>query len=197
MALYGVSITKQTLWRGNQEQFSNVYHYNLASTLDVTLAQNLIDQLETAEKLVHTNNVDFLTGRVWEAGGSPAANETILIADLTGSGSAVNTQAMYKELAVVCRIDTARNTSTGRKIYLRKYIHSTALNATNSGAVAGTGTLTAGNKTPFETYIASIRELSLTPGPVSVFLAAPGGQQVSDSSPSEVLDYLHIRQFRQ
>lgn len=197
LVLYGVSITKRCPWRGGNEEFANVYHYNLAANLNETLADDLINQLKTAEVLVHGSNVTFVQGRVWEAGGTAPQNETILIKDLSGVGAFPVSVPIYRELCYVIRFDTERNTSTGRKIYLRKYIHATGINSVNAGAQEGTTVLNTGNKAPFLTYGQNIRQLSLSPGTIEVFLSAQGGQQVSDSTLVEVNDWLHIRQFKQ
>lgn len=192
---YGVSISKSFLWRGITEQFANVYHYNLATSLDATMADNLVTQLVAAEKPLFSGNVSFETARVWEAGGSPAANLTILIKDLPDVGTGAVVDQLYRELAVVVKWSTNRLTSTGRKIFLRKYLHVEALPSTVAGVRNGTTALTSGLKAPFLSYADTIREIAIASGP-TVFLCAPGGQQVSDSLPTSVDDWLRIRQFR-
>lgn len=196
MAIYGVSINKSTSFRGVTEIFSNVYHYSLATNLDSTLAANLVDQLAAAEKLCHSINVTFEDGRVWSVGGTPSQNETIVIRDLTGAGTMTTNVGQFKESAIVVRCDTNRNTSTGRRIYLRKYYHSCGLTSGSNAMFEGSTALTTTQTDPFKTSFESIRELTLTPGSILVTLCAPGGQQVSDSRPVSVLPYPHTRQFR-
>lgn len=196
MALYGVSITKNMQWRNTTEDFSNVYHYQLATTLDDTALANLVSQLVTAEKLVHTGNVTWKQGRVWLAGGTPAQNVTKLITDLSGTGSLTIGEHMYRELCVLIKFTTNRVSSTGRKITLKKFVHAESLPSTGIAQVEGAAALTSSHKTPFQTYGDSIRELTLTGG-TTVFLSSPNGQQVSDSLPVVVDDWLRVRQFKQ
>lgn len=196
MPIYGASVTKSSTFQGATEKWSNVYHYSCAAALDATLCDNLIDQIATAEKLIHTSVATFEDGRVWEVGGTPAENETISIRDLSGGGSLTSGTVIFKEATVVVRCDTNRNTSTGKRIYLRKYYHSLALPVADTTAGIGAAVLASGNKTPFQTCMETLREVTLTPGSVAVFLCAPGGQVVSDTRPVTVLDYLHTRQFR-
>ena len=183
-------------YQGRNEVFSNVYHYSLATNLDVALASDLVDQIAAAEKLCHSSSVTFEDGRVWSSGGTPAQNETIVIRDLSGTGTPAYTGGMLGEACVVVRCDTNRNTSTGRRIYLRKYYHTNGLASSAVGMYAGITALTATQKGPPQTCLETVRELTLAPGSVLVTLCAPGGQQVSDSRPVTVKDYLHTRQFR-
>ena len=196
MAIYGVSVTKSRGWRGATEKWSNVYHYSLATNLDSTLATDLVDQIATAEKLCHSSDIVFEDGRVWSVGGTPAQNETVVIRDLSGTGSAGAGGTMNVEAAVVARCDTNRNTSTGRRIYLRKYYHTCIVPSGTNNMYASIEALGTTQKALVKTCMESLRELTLAPGSILVTLCAPGGQQVSDSRPVTVLDYIHIRQFR-
>lgn len=196
MPVYGVSVTKSSQFQGGLEKWSNVYHYFCAAALDATLGANLVDQIAVAEKLCHTANATFEDGRVWEVGGSPAENETIIIQDLSGTGSMSVGTALWKEACHVVRCDTNRTTTTGKRIYLRKYYHAMALPVADATGAIGQTALASGNKTPFQTCLETLREVTLTPGSVAVFLCAPGGQQVSDTRPVTVLDFLHTRQYR-
>lgn len=196
MAIYAVSVDKSHSFQGHTERWSNVYHYSLATTLDVTLATDLVDQIAAAEKLCHGTSVTFEDGRVWSTGGSPSSNETLVIRDLSGTGSATDVPGFFIESAFVVRCDTNRNTSTGRRIYLRKYYHACAMPSSNATMLNGSQALTSTQKGLVTTCMESLRELTLSPGSILVTLCAPGGQQVSDSRPVTVLDYLHTRQFR-
>lgn len=196
MAVYGVSVRKSTPWQGHTESWDNVYHFSLATNLDVALATDLVDQVAAAEKLCHDSTVAFEDGRVWSVGGTPQQNETIVIRDLSGNGAGVYTGGMFIESCVVVRCDTNRNTSTGRRIYLRKYYHTCGVPSSTLGHYEGTTALGSTQKAPAQTCMETVRELLLSPGSILVTLCAPGGQQVSDSRPVTVLDYLHSRQFR-
>lgn len=129
-------------------------------------------------------------------GGTPAQNETIVIRDLSGTGGLAGTGGMFIESCVVARCDTNRNTSTGRRIYLRKYYHTCAVSNSSLGMYQGSSVLGAPAKALVQTCLESLREVTLSPGSILVTLCAPGGQQVSDTRPVSILDYLHTRQFR-
>lgn len=194
MPIYAAATRKSANWRGHTEDWSNVYHYFCAAALDTTQAGDLAAQIVAAEKLCHTSAVTFEDTRVWEAGGTPAENETIVIADASGTGSMSGAVQLYRELAVVVRCDTNRNTSTGRRIYLRKYYHAMGLPTSTSGVAEGFTALAGLNKSTFQTCLETLREVTVT-GSVNVLLCAPGGQTVSDTRPVTVLDYVHVRQF--
>lgn len=197
MAITAVATRKSFSFQGvTQEYFSNVYHYFSAANLDVTMATDLANQIVTAEKLCHCAAVQFEDVRVWSAGGTPGANQTIVIVDVSGFGSMVAGNTMARELAVVVRCDTNRNTSTGRRIYLRKYYHSTGLVSGTDPQVEQYGALTSTQKAPFQTCLETLREVALTGG-INVQLCAPGGQVVSDTRPVTVLDYVRTRQLHQ
>ena len=125
MAPYAVSITKRITWRGSTEQFSNVYHYDTSSPITTDSGwQNLVDQIVALEKPVHYNVVTFVTSRVWgPTNAGPAASETRLIYDLTGTGTGSGGR-LYAEACVVAQFFLGRATGSGRKRFLRKYIHS-------------------------------------------------------------------------
>jgi hypothetical protein len=155
-----------------------------------------VDQIAAAEKLAHSTKVTFEDGRVWSAGGTPSQNETIVIRDLSGTGSAAANNNYYVESTYVVRCDTNRNTETGRRIYLRKYYHTLQMTSATSGMLTGENAITSTQNALVKTCVESLRELTLSPGSILVTLCAPGGQQVSDSRPVTVLPHLHTRQFR-
>jgi hypothetical protein len=65
----------------------------------------------------------FETARVWSAGGTPSENETLLVKDLTGTGSGSTDSSMYREAAHLFQWECERKDSRGRKKYLRKWMH--------------------------------------------------------------------------
>lgn len=193
-----VAIEKGISWRGHEERFANVYHYDIGalSSLIDSDASSLVDNLVALEKPVHGSGVSFRTARVWETGQGAVGNETLLIKDLTGTGTMTSQSTqIYRELCVVVVLETNRNTSTGRKIYLRKFIHADTLNSANSAAAIGQSPLTAGNKTPYVTYGNGIRTVGVGGLPNAAVLEAPGGQNLASDAPVTVLDYLRVRQF--
>lgn len=86
----GISITKKTPFRDSSQEWSNVYYYDgLAGTPDQAAANNLIDELVTREKAIHTTDVTFVKGRCWSQIGDKTQNEMLSQKDLSGTGSAV------------------------------------------------------------------------------------------------------------
>jgi len=199
MPRIAVAIEKEVPFWGSPERFANVYHYDvsLSSVFAPGDASAIVDKLVTEEKLVHGSVVSFKTARVWETGGSAAENETILIKDLTGAGSMSSTQQLWAENCVVVNLDTGRNTSTGRKIYLRKFIRCQYLPTTGSGQARGETALTTAQKAPFLTFGQNIRQFQVLAGAVGAELEAPGGQNLAGTATVTVLDYIHNRQFHQ
>lgn len=194
MATLAVALTKTTPWRGRTEEWSNVYHFEYSHAMNDAVAGRLIDGLKTLEVPVHAATVTFKTGRLWETGGTPAENETVLIKDLSGTGSLATSQAIYRELTVVVRIDSGRNSTTGRKIYLRKFLHSCSLQSGSNDIGLGVSPLGDTIKTPFVTYGQALREIAPAAGEVYT-LQAPSGPNVSPTATVSVLDYLRVRQF--
>jgi len=191
-----IAIEKEAAWHGNQERWSNVYHYETDFTVTAANAGACIDALVTFEKPVHASSVTYKTGRLWTTGGTPAQNETILIKDLSGSGSLSGSVVLYRECAVVVQSYTGRNSTTGKRIFLRKFIHACILpTGATSGMGDGSTALDATRKAPFLTYGDQIQEVVPAAGQLMV-LEAPSGADLSPSAPVSVLDYVTVRQFR-
>lgn len=194
----GVSITKQLQWHGHNEQFSNVYHYDFGAGGGILpgAMSALADALVAQEKLVHSASVSFIGSRVWSHGGTPAENETLLLRDETGNGSLTISAGLYREACVVVQLYTGRHTATGRRIYLRKFIHSCGLPATATNAEYGQVALTSNGKAPFLQYGQNIRTLNLLASAEVAVLEAPGGSNLAGDASVSVLDYVTMHQFR-
>jgi hypothetical protein len=126
MATVGISITKETAFRDNTQEFSNVYHYNGSATPSETSAEALIDALVTFEKSIHSSVVTFTHGRCWTAGGSPSTNNMITEKTLTGTGTGgAAVASMDRERAFLLQWE-AGNDSRGHKVRLKKWYHTCA-----------------------------------------------------------------------
>jgi hypothetical protein len=126
MARVGISITKTMPFRNSSQDFSNVYYYtNGAGSLpDETGALSMIDDVVTAEKLLHATNATFKQGRLWSQVGSPSENNMIAQKNLSGTGSRNVEASLDRERAYLFRI-RAGNDSRGLPVYLRKWYHCT------------------------------------------------------------------------
>lgn len=123
MPIYAVSITKRVSFRGANQEFSNVYHYDYSGALGQADADALIDAIKAIEVPLHSSDVTFVLGRVWTAGGSPAANQMVAEKALSGTGSQAVIGEMDRERAVLAQWPAGLNV-LGRPVYLRKWFHS-------------------------------------------------------------------------
>jgi uncharacterized protein with PIN domain len=171
-----------------------VYHYETDYTVDATNAGEAIDAIVTFERPVHGASVNFKTGRLWTTGGTKEQNETLLIKDLTGTGSLSVSTDFYRELCIVVQSYTGRHSVTGKRIFLRKFIHSLGIPVSGLNQAIGNAALTAPMKAPFLTYGDQIQEVVPSAGKLMT-LEAPSGGNLTPSAPVSVLDYPHIRQF--
>jgi len=123
MARIGISITKTTVYRNSNQEFTNVYYFDgLASQPDASQADSLIDEVANKEKAFHASVVSFVRGRLWSQVGGPSQNEMISQKNLTGTGARTTVGSMDKERAFLFRL-RAGSDSRGRPVYLRKYFH--------------------------------------------------------------------------
>jgi hypothetical protein len=131
----GLSIVKSVLFRGVQQEFSNVYHYELLGAVTGPW-ESLVDECKASEAGLHSTDVSFKRASVWSAGGTPAQNAMLFQKTLAGLGSAVNNTSMDRERAILARWPAGVD-SRGKPVYLRKWYHA-------CGNVGGV-TMTAGH----------------------------------------------------
>jgi hypothetical protein len=194
MATIGVSITKTTAWRGGQQAFSNVYHY-LDSVLDANRYEQLVTEIVLKEKVIHSSIVNFVGARVWEASGTPAENETLLIKDLTGTGSATSDMQMYRELAYLISWELERRDNRGRKKYLRKWIHAESgfTTSTDPAHFDGYTPLPISARDPLKVYADAVDAITILGA--SFELCSPKGEKPMAANNGKVYDVLEHRQF--
>lgn len=195
MPIYGASMTKQFMYHGQVEQFSNVYHYE-SGVFDSVVANALLDQILSEERKVHTSAVRFLVGRVWEAGGTPAQNQMILVRDFTEFGLMAASSKIHRAAAVVVKLFLGRKSTTGRKIYLRKHLHAEGLPSSVTAESVGESILSSVNKAPFIAYGNAIKNFTVAAIPGGARLVSPDGTGLPVGTNAEVKDGLSIRQFR-
>ncbi len=187
----GVSVTKSTTWRGIEEEFSNVYHFDLA--VDVTSKQ-IADEVVTAEKALMGTNVTFKNVKVWgPTDGTKAQSVMLLQEDLTGNGLITPGAVTAKELTAVVQWDTGRKNTRGGRIFLRKYVHLGTLNAVDESAAKGNTQLPAPSVTAIKAYGNKVKNpLSASNAP----LTDQKGRTLPLGTDTQVLPHLHTRQFR-
>ncbi len=194
MAPYAYSITKRFTFRGAVEEFSNVYHYDHPPAF--TDFDGAVDDLVEAEKLIHAPAVTFVRARAWgPTDQGPAASTTRLMRDLTGTGQLVASGGnIYKELAVVISWYVGRAPLSGRKRFLRKYIHCSA-RPSSSATSGGDDVLTATDLAPFVTFASSIKTLNVNQ--VNLDICTPQGDHLPLNTTAAILNRMHIRQLHQ
>jgi hypothetical protein len=122
MPRIGVSITKSTTFRGGNQEFSNVYYYEMLAFPSVAEAETLIDNLVFTEKRLHSSVVTFVIARVWKQIGTKAENEMITQKLLSGAGLNGTVTNFDRERAFLFRLRAGVDTR-GNPVYLRKWFH--------------------------------------------------------------------------
>jgi hypothetical protein len=123
MPQFSISITKSTVFRDSVQPFSNIYTYGGIGTMpNEAQAKPLIEEIVRTERLLHSNDVTFVSGRLWSSGGTRAENKMIATIPLTGMGSQGTTADFDRERAVLVQWPAGKDTR-GKKVYLRKWFH--------------------------------------------------------------------------
>lgn len=144
MPIFGVSITKRVSFRGQTQEFSNVYHYRSPDDWTTTQATAVIAAVKGNEVALHSSDVTFVRGACWSSTGSVITSRMLAQSTLTGTGSQATNSNMDRERAVLVQWPAGVNIR-GRPVYLRKWYHScgniasyifTAANLQNTGAIA-------------------------------------------------------------
>jgi hypothetical protein len=117
----GISIVKSVLFRGVQQEFSNVYYFNLAGAVTGPW-DSLINEVKSNETPLHSADVTFKRGSVWSAGGTKEQNQMLFQKPLTGTGSTSANLSMDRERALLFRWPAGLD-SRGKPVYLRKWFH--------------------------------------------------------------------------
>jgi hypothetical protein len=124
MARFGLSITMAVAFRGVQQEFSNVFHYQRVGTQpSAATVQGLKDEIIATLRSLHCTDVSFLHYRAWSADGSAAQNQMIAQGNLSGTGNQAPSSNMDRERAFLVSW-RAGSDSRGHPVYLRKWFHS-------------------------------------------------------------------------
>lgn len=136
MARIGVSITKNTSFRNSTQEFSNVYYFEVSGLPSIAQADTFIDNLTALEKTFHGTSVNFVRGRCWSQGATPAASEMISQKNLSGTGARAAASSLDKERAWLFRIRAGVD-SRGNPVYLRKWYHACGEFVLSQGVATG------------------------------------------------------------
>ncbi len=196
MALYGLTITKNTNWHGLKEEFDNTYYFEgPAEPPDAAGLTALINEVANAEKPVHGINVNFIRGRVWSAGGNVVQNITLALIDLSGTGGALGGN-MFPEAAIVVEWECDRPNIKGRKVYLRKFIRPcNSVGQMDAEASRGAQLMTAPMTTPFKTYADRVQTI-VAPAGVNWQLKSRAGRLPKANNNGVVNLGVRSREFR-
>jgi len=198
MAPFGVHITKQVTWRGQLEEFENVYHYDTSSPISTDAGwSDLIDQIVAAEKPRFGAVVSWKQARVHGPTNTTQAEDVMVyVKDLSGSGTIAGAgAAMPYESTIVAQFYLGRS-ARGYKRFLRKYYHTCKLasTASGSGVELGNAQLSAADKQPYIDLLNALKTLVV--GGSNNDLCSPSGTHLPLGSSPTVLNYTHVRQFR-
>ena len=117
----GIAIVKSTLFRGVQQEFTNVYHYSDPTNAGPDYG-GLANEVVALEKSFHSTAVNFKRVSVWTSGGTPQQNQMQYQADLTGTGSTPLMSDLDRERAILIQWPAGLST-TGKPVFLRKWYH--------------------------------------------------------------------------
>jgi hypothetical protein len=189
--IIGVSVTKQSSWRGINEQFSNVYNYDTG--IDIT-AEQVLDGVVSEERKIFGDNVTFVKAQAWgPVDGTPAQSQMLNQKTLTGVGAVVTGAIAAKELAAVVEWDTGRVNSRGGKIFFRKYLHVCKLPATFGEAALGNTVM---DSSSINLYLAFGNGVKNVAGVNGASICDKRGRKLPLNTSPKVLPHLHTRQFR-
>lgn len=125
MAPPGITVIKSFAYRGAAEEWSNQYHIS-DTPVDAAAWRDVVDDLIALEQPVVSNHVTFLRAYCYEDTDNSSVY-TYELADFAGTVlGTLSAGALYPtsgDDAGWVRWDTGRTSSTGKKVYLRKYFH--------------------------------------------------------------------------
>jgi len=194
MAPFGCSIKYNVAFRGTTKRTSQVYHYDFDGP--ALGYEPYADAVVAGVKAILPASTSIVEARVWgPTDQGQVASVTRLIKDYNAAGTrAYSGGGVYRELAYYVSMYLGRNPATGRKRFLRKWIHpGQTLSSTNpdlSGPV-----VQAAEKTVLEDWFESMKNISFGGGTVPI--CAPNGDHLPVLTEAVAGDRMHIRQLSQ
>lgn len=193
MAIFGLSITKTVLFRGVQQPFSNVYHYQ--GTLPDAAQALAIAQFVTAiEKPLHASDVTWTGYKLWSAGGSPTANQMINQGVLSGNGTQTTIGSLDRERAILIRFKNGTDVR-GRPVFLRKWFHTcgncAGVTLSTAGIMQNTAVIPSADRTTIQNAADDL--LTIVVNAVTYNLCSKRG--INATAPVECHNYLEHHQL--
>jgi hypothetical protein len=189
--ILGVSVVKAVTWRGIEEEFTNVWHYD--ASVDTT-AESVADAVVDEEKKVFGPNVTFKKVQVWgPADGTALQSQMLVQKDLTGTGTTFPGAVLAKELTAVISWDTGRVNTRGGRIFLRKYLHLGQWPFADEDQAKGNTLMPVNQKTEMERFGNAMKNLV---GVAGANICDKKGRKLPLNTGAVCLPHLHTRQFR-
>jgi hypothetical protein len=160
----GIAIKKSVSFRGVEQEFSNVYHYELLGALTGPY-ESLMNEVVENERFLHSSDVSFRTGQVWSAGGTKEENVMVFQAGLTGVGNQDPQLSQDRERAVLVRWRAGLD-SRNKPVYLRKWFHACGRIANvqlwAAGVLQNTVKISPADRDTIESAASAFNEIGIT-----------------------------------
>lgn len=172
--IYAFSIRKSRGWRGQNQGFSNLYHYSIAAPTEQGLGE-ILDKLKALEAAVHDTGASFVEGRAWgpvQPNGRGGRMEAVKV--FTGAGALSENSLLYKETALLLYWPLGRYGSKNRPQFIRKWLHSLNTALTSVAGENGNTDLGTASST-LNTYMAGVQQLVPVVGQTPLDLKTASG----------------------
>jgi len=192
--IVGISITKEEQFRGRNEEFSNVYHFDTAVGMDPARLANSIAE---RERPIFNSTVQFKSWKAWgPTDQGEAANEMLGEGEFTNFNGGAGMSQIYSELAAVVSWSTGRKNTRGQMIYLRKYLHVCGTEGSSSAPGLTDATIPGTQQNALITYGNSVKNPLVGAAQQEAHLVDKQGRRLPLGTDPKVLPHFHIRQFR-
>jgi hypothetical protein len=161
MAKPMIVLIKRFTYRGNPEEYSNQYHFTETPPASPAGWKTLVDALAAQEKTLYVSDTKIVRAYCYEDADHDATTTvdyTALAAEIPGTYVQGTNILCPGDCATWIRWSTAKKSSKGKAVYLRKYFH----NALVSGSGPNDDAIVAALKTPMLAFGNKVRDGSLT-----------------------------------
>lgn len=126
MANKGLKTIKRFTYRGQLEEWSNLYHFSDALPADAAAWRTLVDAFVAEEKKIFSNMTNIVRAYGYDDTDHPAiftVDYAALSINNVGTFVPSSGPPLPGDVAATVRWATTKVNSRGRKVYLRKYYH--------------------------------------------------------------------------